>query len=166
VENRDGEFIMPVSDERFGDALFSFVQALFKISGVSLLSRERVRSTFMEDCRRFLQSNVAENRLAFDWTEPAHDPKRLFPVDCRINGMDRPLLVYALQNESKVKDATICLLKFDSWGLDFQSLGIFQEQREINHNDLAIFTDVCEKTFSSLEENSERIRKHLNRLLK
>ena len=47
VQNRDGELIIPVLEGRFGDALFNFVQALTKVTDVSFLSRERVRSTFL-----------------------------------------------------------------------------------------------------------------------
>ena len=42
VEDRDGELLLEVTDGRYGDALYSFVQALPKIAGVSYLSRERV----------------------------------------------------------------------------------------------------------------------------
>jgi len=165
LENRDGEFIMPVTDEQFGDALFSFIQALSKVSDVSFLSRERVRSTFMEDFRTFFRLRVPEERLKFSWTEPNHDPKRLFHVDCRINGMNRPLLVFALNSDNRVKDATITLLKFETWGLGYRSLGIFEEQQEVNRNDLAKFTDICDKTYSSLSENSARIEQRLMKLL-
>jgi hypothetical protein len=70
VEDRDGEFIIPVTDERYGDALFNFVQAISKVSDVSFLTRERVRSTFLEDLKSFLQSHVPPDRLSFDWTDP------------------------------------------------------------------------------------------------
>ena len=40
VEDRNGELVLDVPDERYGDALYSFVQALLKISDVSYLSRE------------------------------------------------------------------------------------------------------------------------------
>lgn len=87
-------------------------------------------------------------------------------MDCRINGMIRPLFIYALPNDNKVKDATISLLTFEKWGLDCQSLGIFEEQESIDRRVLARFTDVCEKTFSSLAgENTRRIQTHLGRLL-
>ena len=39
IEDRDGELALEVSDQRYGDALYSFVQALMKISDVSYLSR-------------------------------------------------------------------------------------------------------------------------------
>ena len=49
VEDRDGELRLVVPGERYGDALFSFSQALLRIAGLSHLSRERVRSAFRED---------------------------------------------------------------------------------------------------------------------
>src|SRR5690348_13993230 len=91
VENRNGELVLPVEDERFGEALFSFVQALTNVSDVSYLSRERVRSTFLEDLKQFLKDKVVEDRLTFDWHDQQRDPKGFYPVDCRINGMPRPL---------------------------------------------------------------------------
>ena len=34
IEDREGELVLEVQDERYGDALFSFVQALLKIADV------------------------------------------------------------------------------------------------------------------------------------
>ena len=42
VEDRDGELVIRVNVGLYGDALFSFVQAILKIADVSYLSRERV----------------------------------------------------------------------------------------------------------------------------
>ena len=42
VEDRDGELVIRVNNGLYGDALFSFVQAILKIAAVSHLSRERV----------------------------------------------------------------------------------------------------------------------------
>jgi hypothetical protein len=165
VENRGGELVIPIPGEHFGDALFNFVQALSKVTDVSFLSRERVRSTFMEDFRTFMRSQFSDDRLAFDWSDPEHDQRKNYPVDCRINGkLKRPLFVYALGGENRVKDATIYLLRFENWGIQFQSLGIFEEQEGINPKVLARFTDVCDKTFSNLEGNQERIKAYLERV--
>lgn len=49
IEDRDGEFVISVPGERYGDALLSFVQGLSRVAGVALLSRERVSATFRED---------------------------------------------------------------------------------------------------------------------
>lgn len=166
VENREGELVIPVSEGRFGDALYNFVQALTRVNDVSFLSRDRVRSTFLEDFRKLLMSRVPSDRLTFDWTSPEHDPHKRYPVDARINGMKRPLFVYALQNDERVSVATISLLTFGKWNIPFQSMAVFEEQESISRKTLARFTDVCDKAFSSLEEeNKNRISTYLDRIL-
>ncbi|MBI4479508.1 MAG: DUF1828 domain-containing protein [Acidobacteria bacterium] len=166
VEDRDGELIVPVYNERFGDALFNFVQALAKVTDVSFLSRELVRSTFLEDFRNLLRANVPEDRLEFDWINPEHDPTGKYPVDARVNHMPKPLLVFALpKSEDKINIATITLLMFERWGVPFQSLSIFEDQADVPRKTLARFTDVSGKAFSSLKGNEERISAYVGRAL-
>jgi len=157
VRDRDGELVLSIADDRYGDALYSFVQALLKIADVTFLSRERVRSTFMEDFRSFLTERIPGERVQFDWTDPQKDPDGKYEVDCRVNSMDTPLFVYALQNDDKVRDATISLLQFERWELTFRSLGIFENQEEINRKVLARFTDVCDRQFPSLAGSRDRL---------
>jgi len=165
IEDRDGELLMRIADEQFGDALYSFIQALIKVTDVSFLSRERIRSTFLEDFRAMMETAVPENRCSFDWSDPDHDPQGMYTVDCRVNGMARPLFVFALPNDDRVRDATIALLQFERWGNRYRSLGIFEDQESINRRVLARFSDVCEKQFSSLGTNRERITAYLRQIL-
>ncbi|MBN1423036.1 DUF1828 domain-containing protein [Candidatus Fermentibacteria bacterium] len=165
VSDRHGELLVPLEEGHYGDALYSFVQALLKISDVSFLSRERVRSTFMDDFRSFITEHVPENRRVFDWSDSAHDPEGKYTVDCRISGMARPILAFALPNDDKVRDATISLLQFERWGLTFRSLAIHEDQEQVNRKVLARFSDVCEKQFSSLLANRDRISRYLSEAL-
>jgi hypothetical protein len=161
VEDQDGELLLRVPEERYGDALFSFVQALLKVSDVTFLSRERVRSTFLEDFRTFMEAAVPHERRTFDWFDPEHDPEGKYTVDCRINGMPKPIMVYALPSDDRVRDATISLLQFERWNVPHRSLAIFEDQEGVNRKVLARFSDMCEKQFSSLGANKDRIGNYL-----
>ena len=165
VEDRDGELVLGVPGERYGDALYPFVQALLKISDVSYLSREQVRSTFMEDFRSLLTQRVPEERCVFDWHDPVRDPQGIYEVDCRINGLERPLFVHALPNDGRTRDATISLHQFENWGIPFRSLAIFENQESINRKVLARFSDVCEKQYSNLAGNRDRIERYLDEIM-
>jgi hypothetical protein len=76
--------------------------------------------------------------------------------------MPKPLYVFALPSDDRVRDATIALLQFERWGQIPRSLGIFEDQEQTSRKVLARFSDVCEKQFSSLSANKDRIAKFLD----
>ncbi len=165
IKDDEGELTLAINGNGFGDALFNFVQGLLKITDVTYLSRERVRSTFLEDFRTFLEETIPSSRRVFNWHDKQHDPEAMYSVDCRVNQMPRPLAIFALPNEDKVRDATITLLQFERWGMDFRSIGIYQDQEEINRRVEARFSDVCEKQFSNISANRDRIIRYIGEII-
>ena len=159
VEDYDGELIIDIPNEDYGQVLFDFVQALLKIIDVTYLSRENVKSTFKDDFRAFLSQKVKSNRMTFDWQHPRYDPKGLYKVDCRINGMPKPLFVFALNSDNKTQAAALALHQFKEWDVKCQPLGIFEKKP--TGDVLLRFNDVCETYFTDIIENSAKIEEYL-----
>lgn len=150
VESRAGELKLAVADDAFGDALFSLVQAISRITSTALWTYARVKSTFEEDFRALMQSVVPAERLTFDYTDPQIDPDGIYPVDCRINGMPRPCMVFAVANDAKCREATITCYHYERHERKFTSLAVFEDQTEVNRRAVAQLSDVAGKLFASL----------------
>jgi hypothetical protein len=161
LSEEDGVLALPVPGQAYGEALFDYVQALLKVTDVTYLTRDRVQTTFLEDLRNLVARQVPENRRAFRWHEPAFDPESKYEVDFRLEGNKLPLFVFGLQNDDKVRDATITLQQLEAWKVGGLSLGIFEDQQAITRRVLARFTDHVDKQFSSLPGNEERIAAYI-----
>jgi hypothetical protein len=163
VEDRGGELIRAVEDEEYTHTLYSFIQALLREPGNVADPQERVRSAFLDDLADLVRRTVPEGRRIHDWHDPDRDPHAHYPVDWYIEGERAPLLVFAVTSPGKAKDATIALLQFERWGMDFHSLGIFQDADAVGQKNLLRFADAAEKVFSSLEGNEASIERFIRR---
>lgn len=166
IEDREGELRLLIPESRYGDALFSYLQAITRVTDVSFLNRERVRATFGEDFQEVVRQAAANREVQFGYAHPVHDPEKRYPVDARVDGTGRSqVLVFGIGNDEQCRDATITLYRWESWGERFHPVALFRDQTEINRMVLARFSDVAERQFSSLETARERLARYLEDLL-
>ena len=161
IEDRDGELVIPITDNRYGDSLFSFIQGILQITNVSWLSREFSPSLFIEHFKELMEDVIPKEKRTFDWHHEHYDKEKRYTVDCYINGADDPILVHALNNDNKTRDTTITLHQFEKWKMKYHSIAIFENQENIGRKVLARFSDVGHKQFSTLSDNRDRIGKFL-----
>jgi len=165
VNDISGELTVNIGNNQFGNTLFTFIETLLKVSDVDFLSRARIRSTFLEDFKKLITETIPETHVKFGWYDLMHDPTGKYTVDCRINDRKVPLFIYGLLNDDQTRDATISLLQFEKWGLEYRSIGIFENLEDINKKVYAKFTDVCEKEYSNIGgENRNRIGQYLKKI--
>ncbi len=125
------------------------------------LEKELKHSTFYEDFRELISETVTKDRLTFDYTHPDFDIEGKYAVDCQINGMPKPIYIFAIPNDNKCRDVMITMYQFERWNVKYQSMSIFEDQESINRRVLAKFSDIGEKQFSSLLSNKQRITSYI-----
>lgn len=165
VVNDEGELRLTVPADQVGEGLFTFIQTITHLSDIEYLKRERARSTFMEDLRATLDELLDPSVRTFDWHDEAGDPQKMYQVDCRVDGPAEPLFIFGLLNDDRCRDATITISHFELQDGEFTSLGIFEDQQQINRKVLARLTDVMERQFSALRGNEERVAQYLDEYL-
>ncbi|HJX50525.1 hypothetical protein A3K73_03870 [Candidatus Pacearchaeota archaeon RBG_13_36_9] len=161
VEEKDGELFLFVRDDKFGDALFDFVQALLKIMDVTFLERDRVASTFFGDFRVSLNKVAKKRKLDVQFNFYVDkDKKRMYPIDACIKQKNEEFFIFAINNDNTCMKALISLMRLELWKIKFHSVGIFEDLEKISPRILAKFTDIAEKQISSLDQ-IERFEKFI-----
>lgn len=165
IENRGGELVLTIPPSRYGDALFTFVEAITRITDITFLNREVVMGTFREDFIRIVSEKCNEagiKSIDFNYTHPIHDPDGNYSVDARLNGViSRQVLLFAVGNDDQCQTTTIVLHQWEKWQEQFHSIAVFRDQTEISRPYLARLSDVLGKHLSSLEIAKERLKKEL-----
>lgn len=164
VDEREGELVMRASAEWLGPSLLHFAQGLIQVADLRFLSRERVRSTFVDDFRGLLKTRFGE-RAHFGYVDAQHDPNGDYTIDCLLNESPSPVAVFAVPNDDACLLATITLLKFRTWGIPLFSTAIHEAQEQRSRKAIARLSDAVDKQFSTLHGNEDDIARYLSDFL-
>lgn len=160
IEDHEGEFVIVIENERYGDALFSFIQGIIHISDVNYLKTERVRSAFLDEFKELIGSIAPYERVHLDYHDPDLDPKKEYPIDCMVEGGSKPLFIFAIANDEQCMAATISLMFYEKVGKQIHSVALFENQEEIGRRHVARLSNVCEKQLSNIQAGRERLQKY------
>jgi hypothetical protein len=162
IINSNGELILPLAGEQLGDMLFTFLQGLSKITDLTFLRKDRLKSLFLQEFIEFLKGLLG-NRAVFDYVETNKDPNGRYKVDCCVP-IRRPVLIFGVNNDDKCRDATITLLKFENWGVKNTSIIIFEEESTLSSRVVPKLLDISGKSFSDLGVAKERLPEYLKEI--
>ena len=164
IEDREGELATTTDRERLGPAFLEYVQALIQVSDLRYTTREQVRSTFLEDFRRTFEVAFQE-RAHFDYIDPDRDPKGEYPVDCLVNGSERPAAVFAITGDTRCREATITAMQFRAWQRPLFTVGVFEAQEDVNSRVLARFSNPTDKLFAYLGGQEDDVVEYIRERL-
>ncbi|MBP5083473.1 MAG: DUF1828 domain-containing protein [Methanomicrobium sp.] len=159
TSENDGELYIEISDDNsYGNALYSIIQAISKVYDVLYLSREVVKSTFMDDLKQEIHKLIPKNAKVTSKWHDSTDTNMNYVVDYKIEHKGkRPIFLFGLNGNQKIDDATITILWLEK-KYDFFSIGIYEDQEKYSRKSVAKMTDACDRTFSSLPTNINKIR--------
>lgn len=160
LENRSGELVLNVPEEQFGDALFSYLQAINRVQSTALWTRSRGSSTFRDDFKALLRESVPPEKLEFDYADRTDDPGSIYKVDSRVIGRGGDWFIFAVANNDQCRNATITCYHFEKRRRSFNGAVIYENQEELASRSLAQISDVVGKQFSSLGQR-DRIKQFL-----
>ena len=108
-----------------------------------------------------VMETLPEDRVSFDWNDPSWDWNGEYTVDCRVNGMTSPLYLHALGTNTRARDATITIYRFqeqDVWG---RHIAIFRDASRLTKSVRSKLDAVCETRFDNFVEERPRIKEFL-----
>ncbi len=162
IKNKGGELTLKVEDHKFGDSLFTFIQALNKIITIILFKKDTVATMFKDDFKESMHSIFHDN-CQFNYHNEDHDIDEKYMVDCYVDA-EKPLLIFALSGNYKCQDAMLTCMKFKEWGVKFNSIGIFEESEKIGKKIQAQSMDTFDKQFSTLYSARDGLPYYLEKM--
>jgi hypothetical protein len=153
VTNRGGELCLPVPDEMFGEALFSFVQAISQVAGTALWTRQRVSAAFHEDADTVLRLAVSPEKMTEKFTDPDIDPEGHYSADYLVRGASRDYLVFVVNTDHQCLQATITCMHFERMKRRHPAIVLFEDMTQLPRRSVAQLTNVADKQFANLDKD-------------
>lgn len=149
----DGIVFIVVEIEKVYRAIMLLSQIIGKISNMKLFQRETIQSLFFEQLDIFVDENLSiyhPDKLYY----PIPDSTE-YEVNYCFNHRERPLYLFAVNNPSNAKLATISCLKFLTEKIKFKSIIVLENLDSVSKKDLNRLLSVSDKNFPSLSDFKE-----------
>ena len=164
LQDDRGELFVETSMDGLAEAVFRFGQGLTKVYDLVFLSRARVSGTFYEDLSEIMIDIVPEENISRDYIETRMDQADGYPIDYSIPGRSGdPVFLFGVPNRDKARLTTIILERLLRHRIEFDSILVFADQKEIPRSDLARLTNVGGEMVSSLDARDDLSRKILRK---
>ncbi len=166
IEEREGRIVMNnIATEDIGNALFTFTQALLKISDFALWKRERIKSMFIENFRSVLSKSVGGRECLFNHIYRDIDPSGAYPVDCLVKGRHgTDVHVYAVNSDIKASNSALSMYYYNQHKMTIPSCVVFDADISLGKKTFTRVSDVADKTLSSLEAIEPHMVVFLNKM--
>ena len=159
IRNEQGKLVLDTTIEDLGRSILRYGQALTRIYDLTFLNRARVASTFYEDLKELLYDLVDGGKITPNFVLPNQPNAQDYSIDYRIEGKRGDLFLMGIGSRDKARLATIILEHWLRYGVDFDSLLVFQDQQDVPRADLARLSNAGGEMVASLDAVEDFKRK-------
>lgn len=167
AEEKDGnvQIIAPV--EQIFPYLMQFIQLITKVSDISYLKREVVKSLFYEYFDTFMHETFDPVRKVIKDYYPEFDREKQYPTPyALVNGNPQsPVCFFPIASDSKCNDAIITIQQYELKQFRPESIAVYENMEVLGRRPVARLSNVVGKQFSTLQGNQDRIKDFTMRLI-
>lgn len=166
VEEKDGNIFIKSDVEELFSKTMQLIQVINKVSDISFLKRETVKTMFYEYFENFLFQDLRKHQPIRDYYPSFDEKKKQYPSPFALlrKGRD-PICLFPISSDEKCKDATITIQQYELHGFKPETIAVFENQEDIGRKPLAHLSNVVGKQFSTLEGNEGRILEYAEKLI-
>lgn len=147
--------------DELAESLFALTQTCLE---ATWLPKSRVvrsaaeRQDFSKKFEELVFKAAPQSESSFNWHDPVHDPKRIYPVDCHLTGKERQLFLFGVQNPAACMRATITCQHYRIEGANFDAVAIYDKEEEIPKRYTDQLNELVLRRFPRIVESKQIIR--------
>lgn len=167
AEEKGGNVQVVAPIDQIFPYLMQFIQLITRISDISYLKREVVKSLFYEYFDSFMHEAFDPVRKVIKDYYPEFDREKQYPTPyALVNGNPRsPICFFPIASDSKCNDAIITIQQYELKQFRPETIAVYENMELLGRRPIARLSNVVGKQFSTLQGNQDRIKEFTSRLI-
>jgi len=167
AEEKEGNIQIIAPTDQIFPYLMQFIQLITKVSDISYLKREIIKSLFYEYFDSFMHEAFDEVRKVIKDFYPEFDKEEQYPSPyALVNGKPQsPICFFPIASDSKCNDSTIIIQQYELKHFQPESIAVYENMEVLGRRPVARLSNVVGKQFSTLQGNQDRIKDFTIRLI-
>ncbi len=162
IQNDNGNLYLDTTFEMLYEGILQFAGCVQKIGNMRYWSREVIRSTFYDDLRDYIKTELDEfdpkqNTMPIEGYE-------IITVDWSLRYKTRDFYLFGVLGNDKAKNTAIALLEFKKVELPFISLVVHEDMQGLGARESAYLTRNADKQYPKLDDLREDAVPDIRRL--
>lgn len=148
--------------------VMELITVIIKISDISYLKQERVKSMFYEYFDNFMIKDLSiklNAKVEKDYVPPFDQKKEYITPYAILKKNKPPLLFFPVLNDDRCKDSIMTLLYYKTNNFPNKSIVVFNDFSEVNTKNSWKLIDIADRPLSSFDSNKEKILEYTSELL-